>query len=153
MPHRSTSSAEQPPNHLEVPLYPHPSSSPRPPVRPSPSQARVSVSSPDGGDTRNYVSVSEPAGRHQQGDSQTTTLRSFADLCRSVSLLDVLARCLHSRTETKRHSPVSGGSFSKITFCDPTAFSPPTALNIDRSSFALPPWDDTVRCNCAARGG
>lgn len=49
--------------------------------------------------------------------------------------------------------PVSGGNFSKMTFCDPTTLRPPTVPNIDRSSFAFPPWDDTVLCGCPAREG
>ena len=65
----------------------------------------------------------------------------------------VSVRRVYSHTGTMRHAPVSGGSFSKITFCDPTAFNPPTALNIDRSSFVFPPWDDAVRCICAVSGG
>ena len=152
-PRVSTSSTESPTNRWGTPPYPRPLSSSHPPVYPSPSPAQVSVSLPDGEDTRNYASVSEPVGQRPRGDLRTTILRSFAGLCRSVSLCElVLTRCVHV-LEQCRHAPVSGGSFSKMTFWDPTTLSPPTALNIDRSSFVFPPCDDSVRCGCPAREG
>jgi len=126
-PHRLTSPAERPPNHWEAPPRPHPPSNPHPPVHPSPFRARaqVSVSSPDDGDAQSHASVSE--------------------LVRRVNWRTcVPGRCVAHL--------FPGAASQKITFCHRTGFSPPTAPNIDHFSFAFPPWDETVRCNCVVRG-
>jgi len=112
---RSTSSAGRLLPHCGAPPRPHPSSSPRPPVHPSPSRVRVSVS-------RQMVKIRETMPRFldRWGDINRRTREPQHLVCLRISVEvfrypNALAQRLRSYIGTIRHSPVSGDNFSKTT--------------------------------------